>query len=111
MNNSQQKENEPASTLNILSFNTRSLGKQPKRRQVLNALKKKELDIIFLVDTRFAKSIENKVKAEWGGTVLFSSFTSQARGVAIFFRKNIPVDILDKKSDNDGNILSLLILY
>ena len=83
---------ESASILNIKSFNARSLGKQPKRRQVFNSLKKKELDIIFLIDTRFSKKIENTVKAEWGGNAYFSSFTSNARGVAILFRKNIPVE-------------------
>ena len=89
---------ESASILNIKSFNARSLGKQPKRRQVFNSLKKKELDIIFLIDTRFSKKIENTVKAEWGGNAYFSSFTSNARGVAILFRKNIPVEVLDKKN-------------
>ena len=90
---------ESASSLNIKSFNARSIGQFTKRRQVFNSLKKKDLDIIFIADTRFAKSIENRVKAEWGGQSFFSSFTSQARGVAIFFRKNIPVEVLDKKNN------------
>ena len=106
-----QSKTESASILNIKSFNARSIGQNTKRKQVFNSLKKKELDIIFVVDTRFAKSIENRVKAEWGGQSFFSSFTSQARGVAIFFRKNIPVEVLDKRNDNDGNILSLLIKF
>ena len=106
-----EQREESASQLNIKSFNARSIGQQPKRRQVFNALKKKDLDIIFIVDTRFAKNIENKVKAEWGGQAFFSSYNSQSRGVAIFFRKDIPVDILDKKNYTDGNILSLLIKF
>ena len=75
-----------ASVLNIKSFNARSIGQNTKRKQVFNALKKKDLDIIFILDTRFAKSIENRVKAEWGGQAFFSSYNSQSRGVAIFFR-------------------------
>ena len=62
-----------------------------------------------MADTRLAKEIENNVKCEWGGHAYFSSFNSQSRGVAIFIQKDFPVKILDSFSDNNGNILSLLI--
>ena len=100
-----------ASSLIVKSFNVNSIGKNPKRREIFNFLNKKIGDIIILVDTRFSKNIENTVKEEWGSNVYFSSFSSQSRGVAIFFKKNIPVEVLDQHSDISGNILSLLINF
>ena len=99
------------SKLRILGFNANSIGKQPKRRQVLNFLKKKNPDVLIVVDTRFSAEIENAVKAEWGGQAFFSSFSSQSRGVAIFIKKNLPIKILDKFKDQNGNILGILVEY
>ena len=64
-----------------------------------------------MVDTRLSKEFENQVRTEWGGQVFFSSFSSQARGVTIFFRKDLPVIILDHFSDQSGNICSILIEF
>ena len=51
------------------------------------------------------------MREEWGGTCLFNSFSSQARGVAIFLKKNNTAKVLDKFNDSDGNLLSILIEY
>ena len=111
MNNKQPGEGCSASKLKIISFNANSIGKHPKRRQVLCFLEKKNPDLFIVVDTRFSKEVENSVKSEWSGQVLFSSFTSQSRGVAIFIKKNLPVKVLDKFNDQEGNILGVLIEY
>ena len=76
-----------ASKFRILSFNPNSIGKNPKRSKILQAIKKKNANIILFSDTRISKEIEPIVKAEWGGHTNFASYTSQARGVAIFFSK------------------------
>ena len=81
------KGDSSASKLRVIAFNANSIGKQPKRRQVLCFLERKKPDLLVVVDTRFSKEIENSVKAEWGGQVLFSSYSSQSRGVAIFIKK------------------------
>ena len=100
-----------ASALSIRSYNARSIGKNPKRRHILHYIKEKNDDINIIVDTRFSKNIENKVKADWGGHAFFSSFSSEARGVAIFIKKGLAIDILDKRADDQGNLLSLLIKF
>ena len=76
-----------ASKFKIMGFNPNSIGKNPKRQTILNEMRKKGADIIMFSDTRIAKEIEPTVIAEWGGKINFASYTSQARGVAIFFRK------------------------
>ena len=72
-----------ASKFRILSFNPNSIGKNPKRAQILQAIRRKNANIILFSDTRLSAEIEPLVKAEWGGKVNFASFSSQARGVAI----------------------------
>ena len=72
------KEDNSASKLRFICFNVNSIGKNPKRRQVLHFLRKKNPDLLITIDTRFSKEIENSVKTEWGSQVLFSSFDSQS---------------------------------
>ena len=100
-----------ASSLNIQEFNVNSIGKNPKRQQIFKFLNKKKGDVIVLIDTRFSKEIENKIREEWGSKVYFSSFSSQSRGVAIFMKKNLCVEVLKQKSDSQGNLLSLLLEF
>ena len=100
-----------ATRFRIQCFNSNSIGKNPKRCKVFHHLKKKNPDIIIACYTRICKSIENVVREEWGGQCIFNSFSSQARGIAIFLKKNNPAKILDKFCDQDGNILAILMLY
>ena len=72
-------------------------------------IKKKNPDFIIICDTRICKSIENTVREEWGGTCIFNSFSSQARGVAIFIKKECTAKIIDNFCDSDGNILAILL--
>ena len=53
-----------ASKFRILSFNPNSIGKNPKRAQILQAIKKKNANIILFSDTRLSAEIEPLVKAE-----------------------------------------------
>lgn len=98
--------NKSASSLKIRSYNANSVGKNPKRQQVFKFLKEKRHDITIIVDTRFDKSKENLIKNEWGGDAIFSSKDSQSRGAAIFFRKGLPVKIIEKFADQNGNMVA-----
>ena len=102
-----------ASKFRILGFNPNSIGKNPKRNKIILELKKKQADIILFSDTRIAKEVEPTVKAEWGGKINFASYTSQARGVAIFFRKEFPIEIIEGSIYNDpsGNFTTLNFKY
>ena len=100
-----------ASSIKVYSFNANSIGRNPKRQTVFHHLKKKNPDIILACDTRICNEIENVVKEEWGGNCIFNSLSSQARGIAIFIKKDFPVTVLDKFSDTGGNILAVLLSY
>ena len=97
----------------MISFNPNSIGKNPKRSQVFKILKKTHANIILISDTRISKEIEPMVKAEWGGKANFASFTSQARGVAIFFTKDLVLEIIENSIYNDpsGNFTVLNFKY
>ena len=56
-----------------------------------------------------SKDIEDQVKIECGAHAYFSSLTSQARGVLIFIKRELPAKILDTFLDRGGNIVSVLI--
>ena len=100
-----------ASKLKVAEFNANSIGKQDKRSKVLHFLKKKSPDILFITDTRIAPEIENIFRNEWAGKCFFSSFSSQARGIACLIRKELAFTLLDMEKDNEGNFLSLFIEF
>ena len=110
-NQNPNNENCSASKLRIVAFNARSIGKNPKRANVLEFLKQKDPDILVISETKIDKTVETEIRTEWDGEVFFSSLSGQARGVAIFKKKNLPVTILNQHNDGQGNLLALLIEY
>ena len=101
------------SSLRIISFNPNSIGRNPKRSEVLQFLQNKQPDVVFISDSRIGKEIEFVVQAEWGGKAYFASYTSQARGVALLFRKGLAIDIMEETifRDNHGNFIALNCKY
>ena len=74
-------------------------------------LKHKNPDLIIITEAKTSKEVEATIRNEWEGEVFFNSFSSQARGVVIFKKKNFPLKILNKHTDDEGNILALLTEY
>ena len=84
-------------------MNCQGLGDAKKRRDVLNYLRK--YGRVVIQDTHFSQKMHNRIKQEWGYEVLFSSFSSQSRGVAVFFKNTFELKIHSTKTDNSGNLL------
>ena len=74
-------------------------------------MSKKNADFIIVTDSRICKTIEQSVREEWDGKCIFNSFSSQARGIAIFLKKNNIASILETFGDQNGNILAILLNY
>ena len=55
------EEKNSISSLTIRSINVNSIGKNPKRAQILEFLRKIKGDIFILCDTRIEKNIENEI--------------------------------------------------
>ena len=81
------------SRLRLLTFNPNSIGKNPKRAQIFEFLKKKD--------------------AEWGGQAIFGSFTSQSRGVAVFLKKDVAIEVVENSifRDPSGNFVVLNVKF
>ena len=93
--------------IKIIALNCQGLGIENKRRDVLLNLRNKKYSIICLIDTHFAKSQERRLSLEWGFQAYFSSFSTQKRGVAIFFNNNFEFKIHSRFNDTNGNLLLL----
>ena len=100
-----------ASKFRIVCFNANSIGRNPKQRKILTFLAKKNADFIIVTDSRISKNIEQSVSEEWEGKCIFNSFSSQARGIALFIKKNNTSKIEDTFRDENGNILAILLIY
>ena len=94
--------------LSILTVNCQGIGLLPKRTDVLNYLKGKGCQIYCLQDTHFSPGIDEKfVRTLWNGDCYFSSFKSNARGIAILFAKNFEYKVHKCINDPNGNFLLL----
>ena len=93
--------------ITIASLNCRGLGDFKKRRDVFKYLREKNYSIIFLQDTHFSKQMENIVSSEWGYKIIFSSFKTNSRGVAVLFRNNFEFTLHNHCHDQNGNFIVL----
>lgn len=93
--------------LKVLTLNCQGLGDKNKRKDVFNNLKSKNCNIYMLQDTHFTKEDENIIKTQWGYEVFFSSFKSNARGVATLVNNNCEFKSLNVIQDDSGNYLIL----
>lgn len=100
-------ENTRENLLKVLTVNCQGLGDVNKRKDVFNNLKSKNCNIYMLQDTHFTKEDENIIKTQWGYKVFFSSFKSNARGVATLVNNNCEFKSLNVIQDDSGNYLIL----
>ena len=89
-----------------MSYNARGLGDILKRKEVFYWLNQKKGKKIFLLqETHTTVSSEPIWKNEWEGDILFSHGSSQARGVAILFKKDLALHIHNVTKDNQGRYI------
>ena len=110
-------------TVNIISYNVQGIGSSEKRIDIFSYLKnKKTAHIYCLQDVHSTPSTENFIRTQWGNNAYFSSGSSNSRGVAILFNKNIDFkvhNIFPDKCENflimdltvDNNRFTLVNLY
>ena len=88
-------------------MNVRGIRTREKRRDILNFMRSTNLSIVCLVDTHISEDLFNFVRAEWGGTAVFSPGTVHSRGVSVFFRNNFGFKIFGSEIDAEGNYIIL----
>ena len=87
----------------ILTYNTRGLGDERKRRKIFNYIKKhtSSKTIVFLQETHSTNRNENLWKFQWHGDMIFSHGTSGSRGVCVAFRYGLEYKLLSPKIVDD----------
>ena len=90
-----------------MSFNARGLANRLKRQQVFNWIKQKRVKIALLQETHSTADTEYLWRFDWGGDIIFSHGNSAARGTAILFDKDTPVQILNSYTDPEGRFIIL----
>ena len=93
--------------VSILSVNCQGLNSLKKRRDIFHYLKCKKYSVYFLQDTHFEKKMEQYIQSEWGYKAYFSSYSSNARGVAILFNNNFEFKVKQIVKDDSGNFLMI----
>ena len=84
-----------------LSLNVRGLNKTTKQRQVFRWLHQQKSDVVFLQDTYSSAQNVKLWEAEWGGKMIGSHGTNHSRGVMIFFKPKLDVNIEQIISDKN----------
>lgn len=75
----------------------------------MNYLKSKNCSIYFLQETHFTKKEEKYIRAQWGYESFFSSFSSQAKGVAILFNNNFEYKVHKVEEEEEARGSKLII--
>ncbi len=97
--------NNPVGALTFATWNANGMGSQVKRGKVFAHLKSLSADIIFLQETHIKPSDQCRLKSKWFSDVYQSTFSSEARGVAILLKKNVLFQLSDFTTDPAGRYL------
>ena len=86
-------------------MNVRGLGNDVKRKEIFMYLNKHAVDVAFLQETHGVHCKNQWWTTQWGGKAFFTNGTSEARGVAILFKKGLDVTINKMTKDENGRYL------
>ena len=93
------------SDVKILSLNVCGLRCAKKRRVMFTHLKDSDADIICIQETHAGINDEKVWSAEWGSGIFFSHGETNARGVAILFKRYRTATIHSAVNDNNGRYI------
>jgi mannosylglycoprotein endo-beta-mannosidase len=92
---------------NFATLNVRGLASNKIKRLSTFDYMKNKGDICFLQETHSTKDTEKQWRQETGCESYFSHGASNARGVMIFFKESIEVEINEQTCDDNGRFLML----
>ena len=95
----------------ILSYNTRGIGDEGKRKKIFNYVKRNtsSKSIIFIHKIHHStRRVENLWRHQWHGDMIFSNGTSNRKGCCIAFRYDLECKLLSPEiSDENGRFTIL----
>ena len=99
-----------SSSLELVSFNARSLENEKKRKKVFNILKKQTSmnSVIFLQECHSTKEVETLWEYQWKNKIFYSHGKSNARGVCMLLRPGLEYKLISPEiKDKLGRYLIL----
>ena len=96
-------------SLKIGSMNVRGLTDAKKRKDVFNWLKEKRYAIYCLQDIHVGENNLKQFEEDWGSKIITSIQSSESRGVAILFDKNLDYKVMEVEEIERGNSLIIQI--
>ena len=93
--------------MKIVTYNCRGINDSKKRADIFDFLKRNDADIYCLQDVHFTANMQKRIYSQWNAECHFSFASSNARGVAIFFKRNLDFKVHQKFSDTNGNYIIL----
>lgn len=93
--------------MKVCTLNVKGLASDEKRKDVLNWLYSQPFDIYCLQETHCSEQLKNEWKREWGGECFLTTFSSESRGSAILFKRNLGYNVNKSMIDPDGRYVLL----
>ena len=102
----------PTIQLNITTLNINGLHDDNKRHKTYEMVINRKIENDFLQETHSTPDASKKWKKEWLGKSIWHSGTApKASGVAILFKGNLEIEILQTQKDKDGQILNCIMKF
>ena len=93
----------------LLSVNSQGLRSPDRRKTAFSYFLRHRPDVILLQETHWTDELEMQIQREWDGEVVFNHGTNTARGVAILLHSRLECSVKQKRSDNEGRILNIVL--
>jgi len=93
------------SSLKIISLKVRGLRNAGKRKAIFSYLKNQKASIFCLQETFSTKDDEKIWTSEWGGKIIFSHGTENARGVCVMANPNSLFQVQSVEINLEGQFI------
>ena len=91
----------------IVTINVNGLRDKGKRLKLFHYFEKKKYDIIFAQETHCGSDDEVVLWSnQWSGKSIWNNGSSQSKGVAVLFKKQLDIQFTDIIKDDEGRLIS-----
>lgn len=91
-------------TLNLISFNARSLNTPRKRTTVLDFCKKKNLDFAMIQESHLMQKDASRLNNKFYHSLATSSTATKCRGVMVLCKRKLKFESIGSWADDNGRI-------
>uniref|UniRef100_A0A803J6R9 Reverse transcriptase domain-containing protein n=1 Tax=Xenopus tropicalis TaxID=8364 RepID=A0A803J6R9_XENTR len=91
--------------LHISSLNVKGLNSPQKRKLLLNWAQDSKIDILCIQETHLAGKDHPKLVSRHFNEIIYANAPVKKNGVAILFRKSLPIKVIETQADKKGRFL------